>query len=103
MIPGQSPRGIKAAIVVAVEIMIGKAISLLPLPVISGIGHQRDFTVVDEVSNRREKTPTAVALSMLTAVAKFFLLAIRTARVIAERIKAIARLLTDALLFILTR
>jgi exodeoxyribonuclease VII large subunit len=47
---------------------IGKAIALLPLPVISGIGHHRDITVVDEVSNRRAKTPTAVADMILAAV-----------------------------------
>jgi exodeoxyribonuclease VII large subunit len=47
---------------------IGKAIALFPLPVISGIGHQRDITVVDEVSNRRGKTPTAVADMIITAV-----------------------------------
>jgi exodeoxyribonuclease VII large subunit len=47
---------------------IGKAIALLPLPVISGIGHHRDITVVDEVSNRRGKTPTAVADMIITAV-----------------------------------
>ncbi len=47
---------------------LGKAIALLPLPVISGIGHHRDITVVDEVSNRRAKTPTAVADMILAAV-----------------------------------
>jgi len=50
---------------------IGRAIALLPLPVISGIGHQRDITVVDEVSNRREKTPTAVADMIITALKEF--------------------------------
>lgn len=50
---------------------IGKAISLLPVPVISGIGHQRDITVVDEVSNRRAKTPTAVADMIITSVKEF--------------------------------
>jgi exodeoxyribonuclease VII large subunit len=50
---------------------IGKAIALLPLPVISGIGHQRDFTVVDEVSNRRGKTPTAVADMIITTLNEF--------------------------------
>jgi exodeoxyribonuclease VII large subunit len=45
---------------------IAKAISNLPLPVISGIGHERDVTVVDEVSNLRGKTPTAVADLMIT-------------------------------------
>jgi exodeoxyribonuclease VII large subunit len=50
---------------------IGKAIALLPVPVISGIGHQRDSTVADEVSNRREKTPTAVADMIITTLKEF--------------------------------
>ncbi|MDR0833512.1 MAG: exodeoxyribonuclease VII large subunit [Candidatus Symbiothrix sp.] len=32
-----------------------------PLPVITGIGHERDDTVLDFISNYRAKTPTAVA------------------------------------------
>jgi len=32
-----------------------------PLPVIAGIGHQRDFTILDMVAHRSVKTPTAVA------------------------------------------
>ena len=32
-----------------------------PLPIISGIGHERDVTVLDVVSHTRAKTPTAVA------------------------------------------
>lgn len=50
---------------------IGKAIALLPLPVISGIGHQRDVTVVDEVSNSRAKTPTAAADMIITKMREF--------------------------------
>ncbi len=50
---------------------IGRAIALLPLPVISGIGHQRDVTVVDEVSNTRAKTPTAAADMIITRVRDF--------------------------------
>ena len=50
---------------------IGKAIALLPVPVVSGIGHQRDVTVVDEVSNSRAKTPTAVADMIITKVKDF--------------------------------
>jgi exodeoxyribonuclease VII large subunit len=50
---------------------IGKAIALLPIPVISGIGHQRDVTVVDEVSNMRAKTPTAVADMIITRMKGF--------------------------------
>ena len=50
---------------------IGRAIAQLPLPVISGIGHQRDVTVVDEVSNMRAKTPTAAADLIVTRVRDF--------------------------------
>ncbi len=50
---------------------IGKRIAFLPLPVISGIGHERDVTVVDEVSNIRAKTPTAVADLIITKTKDF--------------------------------
>jgi exodeoxyribonuclease VII large subunit len=50
---------------------IGRAIAMFPLPVISGIGHQRDTTVVDEVSNKRAKTPTAVADLIITKIKDF--------------------------------
>ena len=50
---------------------IAKAIAYLPVPVISGIGHERDITVVDEVSNLRAKTPTAVADLIITGVRNF--------------------------------
>lgn len=40
---------------------LAKAIAEFPLPVVSGIGHERDFTVVDYVVHTRLKTPTAVA------------------------------------------
>lgn len=32
-----------------------------PLPIITGIGHERDDTVIDEVAHTRVKTPTAAA------------------------------------------
>lgn len=50
---------------------IGKAVAQLPLPVISGIGHQRDVTVVDEVANRRAKTPTAAADMIITCIREY--------------------------------
>ena len=50
---------------------IGRSIALLPIPVISGIGHQRDVTVADEVSNMRAKTPTAAADMIVTRVKDF--------------------------------
>lgn len=43
-------------------------ITQFPLPVISGIGHERDETVVDAVSHFRAKTPTAAADFLIHSV-----------------------------------
>ncbi|UCF87411.1 MAG: exodeoxyribonuclease VII large subunit [Nitrospiraceae bacterium] len=50
---------------------IGRAIALLPIPVISGIGHERDITITDEVSNIQVKTPTAAADLIITRIKEF--------------------------------
>ncbi|MDR2621898.1 MAG: exodeoxyribonuclease VII large subunit [Dysgonamonadaceae bacterium] len=39
-----------------------------PLPIITGIGHERDDTVLDFVANHRAKTPTAVADFLIARV-----------------------------------
>jgi exodeoxyribonuclease VII large subunit len=44
-------------------------ITQFPLPVITGIGHERDMTVADLVSFRSLKTPTAVADFIISCVA----------------------------------
>ncbi|MCM1076641.1 MAG: exodeoxyribonuclease VII large subunit [Bacteroides sp.] len=41
-------------------------IAQFPLPVIIGIGHERDVTVLDYVANMRVKTPTAAAEWLIT-------------------------------------
>ncbi|SMO69491.1 Exodeoxyribonuclease VII large subunit [Saccharicrinis carchari] len=46
-------------------------IAQFPLPVFSGIGHERDETVVDRVAHTRLKTPTAVAQHIIALVADF--------------------------------
>lgn len=40
-----------------------------PLPIISGIGHERDVTVLDAVAHTRVKTPTAAAEFLINRVA----------------------------------
>lgn len=40
---------------------LAAAVAQFPLPVVIGIGHERDVTVLDWVANKRLKTPTAVA------------------------------------------
>ncbi len=46
-------------------------IAQFPIPVFSGIGHERDETVVDFVAHTRLKTPTAVAEHILELVTDF--------------------------------
>nr|WKN36226.1 exodeoxyribonuclease VII large subunit [Tunicatimonas sp. TK19036] len=50
---------------------IAAHIAQFPIPVISGIGHERDETVVDLVSHTRMKTPTAVAEFLINKAAQF--------------------------------
>lgn len=40
---------------------LASAIARFPLPVVIGIGHERDITLLDYVANMRVKTPTAAA------------------------------------------
>lgn len=45
-------------------------ITQFPLPVITGIGHEKDISVTDMVANRSLKTPTAVADFLITTVSE---------------------------------
>ncbi len=47
-------------------------VAQFPLPVVSGIGHERDITVLDMVAHTRAKTPTAVAEFFINHVGKTF-------------------------------
>lgn len=46
---------------------LASAIAQFPLPVLIGIGHERDVTVLDYIANKRLKTPTAVAEFLVSA------------------------------------
>lgn len=50
---------------------LAKAIAQFSLPVITGIGHERDETIVDLVASEKLKTPTAVAEFLLQKFADF--------------------------------
>lgn len=47
-------------------------IAQFPLPVLTGIGHERDETIADLVANRSLKTPTAVAEFLVDRLLDFF-------------------------------
>ncbi len=47
-------------------------VTQFPLPVITGIGHEKDDTIIDLVAHTRMKTPTAVAEFFITGVARFY-------------------------------
>ncbi|MDR1859453.1 MAG: exodeoxyribonuclease VII large subunit [Bacteroidales bacterium] len=50
---------------------LATAVARFPLPVITGIGHDRDETVADLVAHTKLKTPTAVAEFLLNGCANF--------------------------------
>lgn len=47
-------------------------ITQFPLPVITGIGHEKDDTIIDLVAHTRLKTPTAVAEFLIAGVERFY-------------------------------
>jgi len=50
---------------------VARAIAGMPVPVITGIGHEVDRTVADEVAHTHAKTPTAAAGMLIDRVAAF--------------------------------
>jgi exodeoxyribonuclease VII large subunit len=46
-------------------------VAQFPLPVITGIGHERDETITDLVANTKLKTPTAVAEFLITGCRQY--------------------------------
>jgi exodeoxyribonuclease VII large subunit len=50
---------------------LSSAVATFPLPVITGIGHEKDDTVADIVAHTRMKTPTAVAEFIISGVRAF--------------------------------
>jgi exodeoxyribonuclease VII large subunit len=49
--------------------LLAAACAQFPLPIITGIGHERDETVLDAVSHTRVKTPTAAAELLIRQIA----------------------------------
>lgn len=55
-----------------------------PLPIITGIGHERDDSVVDNVAHTRMKTPTAVATFLIGRMAEQLALLDELRRIVCE-------------------
>jgi len=51
--------------------LLAANIAQFPLPVISGIGHEKDVSIVDMVSHTHLKTPTAVAGFLISHITEF--------------------------------
>ena len=47
-------------------------VTQFPLPVITGIGHEKDDTIIDLVAHTRMKTPTAVAEFFISGAERFY-------------------------------
>lgn len=54
------------------EELVARAVAESPIPIISGVGHETDRTIIDEVSHTASKTPTAAAQHLVGLVAEAF-------------------------------
>jgi exodeoxyribonuclease VII large subunit len=50
------------------DLELARLVCRAPIPVLTGIGHERDNTILDEVAHRRFDTPSKVALHITTTI-----------------------------------
>jgi exodeoxyribonuclease VII large subunit len=67
------------------EYGLAAAVASFPLPVLTGIGHERDEAVMDLVAYRALKTPTAVAAFLVERLARLEALVLELAERVADR------------------
>lgn len=63
-------------------------VAQFPLPVIVGIGHQRDINVLDYIANTSVKTPTAAAEALIGRMAEALAAVVQTGRAIERTASA---------------
>ena len=71
------------------NIDLARRVATFPLPVIVGIGHERDNTVLDYIAHTRCKTPTAVAAFLIDRLTEVAAYADSLVRSIADRAQQI--------------
>lgn len=67
---------------------VARAITEMPMPVLTGIGHETDRTIADEVAHTCAKTPTAVAAVLVARVDEFVDDLDRLAHRVSQRAKS---------------
>lgn len=71
--------------------LLAAACAQFPLPVVTGIGHERDDTVLDSVAHTRVKTPTAAAEYLIEcmdeAAGRLDALAVRMRNCVTDRLR----------------
>lgn len=72
-------------------------ITQFPIPVVTGIGHEKDDTIIDMVAHTRLKTPTAVAEFFIDGVERFYARLLESEREIAALTRQIIRNGTQSL------
>lgn len=66
---------------------LAENVANFPLPVITGIGHDRDESVLDLIANTRVKTPTAAAAFLIDHLAVVYTRIVKAQNVIGARIR----------------
>ncbi len=69
---------------------LGSHVAQFPIPVVTGIGHERDETITDMVAHTKMKTPTAVAEFIISGIRNFEIM-------LMERFQNLAKQLDEVL------
>ena len=71
---------------------LAENVAQFPLPIITGIGHERDESILDMVSNTRVKTPTAAAALLIDNLRQVW----ERLNIAQQRISMVGRIIGDA-------
>jgi exodeoxyribonuclease VII large subunit len=71
---------------------LAENVAQFPLPIITGIGHDRDESILDMVSNTKVKTPTAAAALLIDNLKQV----LERLNVAQQRLNMVGRLFSDA-------